>query len=147
MTATAHAILGTVIAAKIGNPIFAVPIALASHFAADLIPHWDVGTNRHKKTKKKLIIESASDVLLSFVVSYGIIFFIFPQTDFFYAFLILIIAQLPDWLMAPYYFFGIREFKWAYLIGKNINKDLDLPWGLINQIAILAAVVYLAKNL
>lgn len=39
MTATAHAIIGTVIAAKVGNPVLAVPIALASHIIADAIPH------------------------------------------------------------------------------------------------------------
>ena len=53
MTATTHALIGTIIAAKIGNPALAIPIAIASHIAADAIPHWDTATNRKKKTFKK----------------------------------------------------------------------------------------------
>jgi len=34
MTATGHAIIGTVIAAKIGNPYLAIPLAIVSHLAA-----------------------------------------------------------------------------------------------------------------
>jgi hypothetical protein len=36
MTATGHALIGTVIAAKIGNYALAIPIALGSHFLADV---------------------------------------------------------------------------------------------------------------
>ena len=54
MTATGHAIIGTVIAVKIGNPALAVPLAIASHIAADAFPHWDEGTNSKKKVRKDL---------------------------------------------------------------------------------------------
>ncbi|MBI2074241.1 MAG: hypothetical protein HYT83_00215 [Candidatus Levybacteria bacterium] len=147
MTATSHAVIGTIIAAKIGNPYLAIPIAIASHIAADLVPHWDVGTNRHKKTKQKIRIDAAIDVIAGFIVSYLLITFLFPQTNLLYAFIIILAAQSPDWLMTPYYFFGIKQFKWAYLLGKATNRDLDKPWGIINQVGIVILLIILAKIL
>ena len=143
MTATGHAIIGTVIAAKIGNPALAIPLAFVSHIAADLVPHWDVGTNRRFKTKKKMRVQAALDVIISFALSYLLIVFLFPTTNLLYAFVIIIAAQAPDWLMTPYYFFGVKQFKWAYEFGKKTNKELDKPWGIIYQVVVLLAVVVL----
>lgn len=52
MTATGHAVIGTVIAATISNPFVAIPLAFVSHLAADSFPHWDSGTHEKEKTKK-----------------------------------------------------------------------------------------------
>ena len=145
MTATGHAIIGTVIAAKIGNPALAIPIAVASHIAADYFPHWDSATNAAKKGTKRVFRESIVDVLLGFIVSYILISFLFPGTNLLYAFIIVIAAQSLDWLMALYYFFGIKQFKWAYKIGKATNIELKEPWGIINQIAVLILLVIFAK--
>lgn len=145
MTATGHAIIGTVIAAKIGNPTMAIPLAIASHVAADYFPHWDFATNRKFKTKERVFKESVADVLFGFLISYLIIYFLFPQANLIYTFLIIIAAQSLDWLMAPYFFWKIKIFKWAYEIGKATNRELNKPWGIINQVAILFILVLLAK--
>ena len=149
MTATAHAVIGTVIAAKIGNPYLAVPIALLSHIAADMIPHWDTATNIDKKGRKRVIIETFFDVLIGFLLSYVLIVFIFPTTVLSYAVLIILASQSFDWLMAPYYFFKIDlpPFNWAYHFQKKFDNELDAPWGIINQIAVLILLVVLAKVL
>ncbi len=145
MTATAHALIGTVIAAKIGNPALAIPLALASHLAADLIPHWDTAFGSPEKDRKRIFWDTVGDVLLGLSLSYSIIVFLFPQTNLLYAFLMIIMAQFPDWLFAPYYFFGWKSFKWAYELGKNTNIDLDKPWGIITQIVTVVLVVLLGK--
>lgn len=145
MTATGHAIIGTVIAVKIGNPQLAVPLAFASHIAADAFPHWDEGTNGKKKSKEKLIKEAVFDVLLGFAISYLIILVLFPQTSLLYAFLIILASQSLDWITAPYYFFGIKPFKIFYKFQKTFDNRMDKPWGIINQVAILALIVILAK--
>ena len=147
MTATSHAIIGTVIAAKIGNPALAIPIALASHVAADMIPHWDtaVNGNGRGKSPKRVFYDTIIDVILGFALSFILIVFIFPQTNLYYAFLIIIVAQLPDWLMAPYYFFKIKFFKWAYDFGKETNSDLDKPWGVVTQAVVVIALIVLGK--
>lgn len=147
MTATGHAILGTIIAAKVANPYLAIPIAIASHIAADIFPHWDTATNARKKTKKRVIVDSFFDLILGFAISFAIIFLLFPQTNLLYVLLVILASQGLDWLMLPYYFFRIKFplFIWAYKFQKSFNHSLDKPWGIINQIAILVLIVILAK--
>lgn len=41
MTATNHALTGAVIALAIDKPLLAIPLALLSHFALDIIPHYN----------------------------------------------------------------------------------------------------------
>lgn len=145
MTAASHAVIGTIIAAKIGNPALAIPIAIVSHIALDAIPHWDTATNRRKKTFKKMFNDSLLDVILGFVLSYLLIFLFFPKTNLVYVFLMIIASQLLDWVTSLYYFFHIKIFKWAYSFQKLFNNDLNLPWGLVTQIILIFALVALAK--
>lgn len=147
MTATGHALIGTVIAAKVGNPIAAIPIAIASHFLADALPHWDTGYHRKTKTKRKFLIESALDVFLGFALSFVVVKFLFPSTNLLYTFVIIIMAQLPDWLTAPYLFFNIKivPFCWFYKMQKVFDSRLGLPWGFINQAAVVIAIIALGK--
>ncbi len=147
MTATGHALIGAVIAAKISNPALAIPIALASHLAADLFPHWDLGTNAKGKSRLRLRTEATLDVIVGFILSYLLIYYIFPTTNISYAFFMIIVSQLPDWLTMPYYFFNIRiqPFVWAYKFQKHFDNRLDKPWGIINQVSAILILVLLAK--
>ena len=147
MTATGHALIGTVIAAKIGNPVLAIPIALASHFAADALPHWDTGYHRAHKSKRKFFLQSFLDVILGFILSYILIILFFPTTSLAYAFFIIIMAQLPDWLTAPYLFFNMKfaPFCWIYKIQKHFDRSLGMPWGIVNQIVIIIFIIALGR--
>lgn len=126
MTATAHAIIGIAIAVKVGNPALAIPVAFASHLAADSIPHWDVATHRHKKEIRRLIFDLFVDVSLSFILSVVILSLLFPKTSLSYAFLIIMASQLLDWITGPYYIldylFKIHPppFSWFYALQKKI---------------------------
>lgn len=145
MTATAHALIGVAIASKLGNPYLAVPIAIASHVAADMVPHWDTNFDRKKMTKIQLKMYAAADVILSFITASGVSLLFFPQTNIFYSLIIVFFAQLPDWFLTPYYFFGIKQFKWAYDFGKATNREAPLPRGIINQIIVVGLVLLIAK--
>ena len=149
MTATGHALIGTVIAAKIGNPVLAIPIAVASHFLADALPHWDTGYHRASKSKRKFFIESFFDVLLGFILSYAVIKLFFPSLNLTYAFLMIIMAQLPDWLTAPYLFFDLKgiPFCWFYKMQKKFDTTKDLPWGFINQAVVVLLIILAGKFL
>lgn len=142
MTATGHALVGTLIAAKFSNPALAVPLTFFSHFVTDMIPHWDTGTDRHKKSRKRLIVESAFDVIFSLFISFLLLRFVFSGTNLLYGFLIVFISQLPDWFVAPYYFFKVNfaPFRLAYLFQKNLNHDLVLPWGILTQILVVVGL-------
>lgn len=147
MTATGHAIIGTVIAAKIGNPALAIPIAVASHVAADYFPHWDTATNRHLKSIQALWRDSIIDTLFGFFIAYALITFVFRGTSPTYTFIIVIAAQALDWLTAPYLFFGwhFPPFIWGYKFQKMFDTKMDKPWGIIGQAAVLIGLVLIAK--
>ncbi len=146
MTATGHAILGTVIAAKVGNPYLAVPLAMLSHIAADAFPHWDTATNYRRKSRFRLFSDSFLDVIISLILPLLIVKFLFPTTDIIYTYAIVFVAQLFDWATAPYYFFNINlpPFTWAYNFQKIFDNRLDKPWGIINQVTILIIITLLA---
>lgn len=147
MTATGHAIIGTLIAAKIGNPALAIPIAIVSHIAADAFPHWDTGTNKKTKTKLRFFTDSFLDVLLSLLLPYIIIHFFFSKTNLGYTYIIVFFAQLLDWITAPYVFFNMKfpPFSWCYRFQKSFDNKLDKPWGIITQTALLLILIILAK--
>lgn len=137
MTATGHALIGTIIAAKIGNPALAVPIAFTSHIIGDFVPHWDVATNRRKKKPNRFVFDIFLDISLGFILSFFLLSLIAPKTNFLYVAFIIIIAQSFDWFTAPYYLFHIKTvpFKWFYTLQKVFDKKLDKPYGIITQIA------------
>jgi hypothetical protein len=147
MTATGHALVGTVIAAKVGNPALAIPIAIASHFLCDALPHWDTGYAREKESKKRFVTATTIDVVLGFVLSYLVIILFFPATSLLYAFAIIITAQLPDWLTAPYLFldWDFPPFNWFYQCQKKFDSSIGLPWGMVNQVVVVIALILLVK--
>lgn len=148
MTATGHAVIGVVIASAVSRPELAIPIALASHVAADLFPHWDPGTNRHAKNHDRFFADAVIDVVASVFITFALVIFLFPKTNLLYAYLIVFASQFLDWLTAPYLFFHIKKpaiFLWAYRFQKLFDNQMDKPWGIIGQVGILAILVILAK--
>ncbi len=140
MTATAHALIGASLAVKITSPQIGIPLAIISHFVADLIPHWDAGTNHRKKSLNRIKIEAAIDVLVGF----ALVFLIFRNlVDPVYLFVMVIAAQLPDWLEAPSWLFGFRvpPFSWLDWLGHKLQSRLQLPWGLVTQIVVVGLML------
>ena len=92
-------------------------------------------------------METFFDIALGFFISYVLLFSLFPQTNPLYTLFIILVSQSFDWLMAPYYFFkiDIAPFNWAYRFQKLFDHELDAPWGIVNQIAVLVLLVTLAK--
>lgn len=146
MTATGHAVVGVVIAAKFSNPFIAIPIAVLSHILCDIFPHWDFGTHWLTKTNRRLFYEALFDVIMSFIVAYLLFIYVFPQTNLIYGFIIVLAAQSLDYLAAPYYMFHIKvpPFSWVYNLSVLTNNPLDKPWGMINQVTVLVLLVLLA---
>ncbi len=147
MTATGHAVIGAVIAAKIGNPALAIPVAIASHVAADAFPHWDIGTNRKSKSHKLFFIESIADLVLSFIAAFLVIQFLNPATSLFYGFIIVIAAQSFDWIAAPYIFlhWDFTPFFQLAKVQKYFDNRLNKPWGVVGQVGILLLLTVIAK--
>lgn len=143
MTATAHALIGASLAVKIANPILAIPLAILSHFIADLVPHWDAGTNHKQKSLNRLKLEATADVLLGF----ALVYLIFRNlVDPAYLFVMVIAAQSPDWLEAPSWMFNIKipPFSWLDWLGHKLQTRMQLPWGLVIQVVIVGLLVVYA---
>ncbi len=145
MTATAHALIGASLASKITNPVIGIPIAIASHFIADLVPHWDAGTNHRTKSTLRLKVEAVFDVLLGF----ALVIILFKSQTFqnpVYMFSMVISAQLPDWLAAPDYMFNLKipPFSWMQKIGHETQTRMQLPWGLVTQVVTVGLLVIFA---
>lgn len=143
MTATAHALIGASLAVKVANPALGIPLAILSHFIADLVPHWDAGTNHKRKTKLRLATEATFDVLLGF----ALVFLLFRNhVNLNYLFVMVISAQLPDWLKTPSDIFGLHvpPFSWIDWISHKTQWRLQLPWGLVTQIAVVGIILFLA---
>lgn len=145
MTATSHALIGASLATIIPNPIIGIPAAFLSHFIADLIPHWDAGTNNKKKTALRLKIEATLDVLLGFALVV-ILFHTQVFANPIYMFSMVLTAQLPDWLAAPDYMFNFKfpPFSWMQKIGHETQTRMQLPWGLVTQVVIVGSLVIVA---
>jgi len=149
MTAAGHAVIGAIIAAKFGNPYIAIPIAIGSHILADMVPHWDVGVIFQKnKNRKELFIYSALDVVVGFLFSFLILFLFFPSTNPAYAFIIIIMSQLLDWVTIPYFLFDFKfpPFTWLENFQEFFNRSYSHNvWGVVTQAA--AVIIFLALSI
>lgn len=138
MTATGHALIATLLVAKFQNPYISLPLAFASHFACDILPHWDAGTHRREKTKKQLFFEATLDVVVS-IISASIFYAYLGGENYILLYVAVFISQLPDWLTAPYLILHIKHplaawSKSTYKLQHALNNQLDKPWGIITQI-------------
>jgi len=104
MTATNHALSGALIGAVITQPLLAIPLAFASHFILDAIPHFgldDIGGHTDKKNVKlfhKILLVDTLLLLAVFVWLYSI-------GASWLVFVCAIVAGSPDFVWAYRYIF------------------------------------------
>lgn len=142
MTATGHALVAALIVAKFPNPYIALPASFVSHFALDLIPHWDTGLHHREKTKNMMLFESGVDVAVSIIASYVLYHSVLGGTENVVFLASVIVSQLPDWITAPYLILKSQKenvisklSKSMYRIQHHVNSRLDQPWGIVTQVA------------
>lgn len=154
MLETPHVFIGAAIATKIPNPLIAIPLAFASHFVLEMVPHWNPHLNTETEkygypTKKSIIITAVDSSLALFCGSF-IAYQALPNwehaaTIFFACFA----AVLPDVLECPYFFLKVKTKaikKWV-LLQKSIQSDAKVVPGVISQLlTIFAAIVWITTN-
>lgn len=148
MTATAHAIVGGLIATQFPHaPFLAFGLSVVSHVIMDCIPHWDVGTNWEKRSKSQTGILAILETL--FGLSFGTFLF-WQHTPALTLFSGIVGAEILDWLEAPWFiFFGnqtnnvmgnhpssLQKFFFSvYKIQEDwFHKRAQAPFGIITQI-------------
>lgn len=147
MTATGHALVATLLIAKFPDPAICLPLSFASHFACDIIPHWDSGTHHHDKTKERLFFEAGLDVIASIVLSV-LLYMALGGGNYIVLFIGIFLSQLPDWLTAPYFIFHMKSrlvvwSKYTYKLQHRLNSRLDKPWGIVTQVVTVVGLYFL----
>lgn len=142
-----HTVVGAAIAAKVGNPALALPLALASHFALDLLPHWNPHLNTELKSfgrvTQKTTLFVATDVVLSLAGGLLIASTVLPdQNHFVIVILGAFMGVLPDAIEAPHFFLGARWAPVERLLRfqKSIQNDAPPFLGILTQVLLLGAV-------
>lgn len=153
MLETPHVFIGAAIASKIPNPLIAIPLAFASHFIMEMIPHWNPHLNSETEkfgqpTRRSTVI-TAIDSTLALTAGSFIAYQALP--DIGQAILILacsFASVLPDVLEGPYFFLKMRTTwikKWI-AFQKSLQNDTTAFWGLLTQLATIAAIIFWLRN-
>lgn len=152
MLELAHALTGGVIAYKIGNPALALPLAFVSHFAVDLLPHWNPHLAKEKKrfgcVSKKTTFLVVIDCLIGLTLGLFLAFKALP--DIRRMFLVIagcFLAILPDLIEAPFFFLNQK----GKFIKKLVNFQSKIQYGvhfwpgMLFQALYISALLYLAR--
>jgi len=153
MLETPHVFIGAAIARAIPNPFIAIPLAFASHFILETIPHWNPHLNTETQkfgspTKRSTAI-TAVDSTLALASGSFIAYHALPNSS--QAILVLaccFFAVLPDVMEGPYFFLHMKTEWIKKWIGfqKSLQNDTTVFWGLVTQVlTILAAILWLKK--
>ena len=149
MLETPHVVVGAAIAIKVANPALALPLALASHFILERVPHWNPHLNTEKekygrptaKSTKIVIVDTTLALLAGFYIASQVL----PDTRHF----IVIIAAsffsvLPDVVEGPYFFFNVKTalIKRWIKFQKSLQVDTTIIPGLATQIVIILAAFW-----
>lgn len=144
-----HTVVGAAIAAKVGNPALALPLALASHFVVDMLPHWNPHLNKELKEHGRVTTRStvfvAVDVVGSLFAGSAIASTVLPDiTHFWIVILGAFLAVLPDVVEAPYFFLRKEYAFVGRLIAfqKSIQNDAPPLVGIATQIVLVAAALW-----
>ena len=138
MTTSNHALAGTLIALAVKEPAAAIPMAFASHFLLDSIPHYGhpgIGYKELIKQRRTFIFEGIGLLGLVFLIASG-------AWGWNLALLCAVMACLPDLEWPIWYVLYERRGKpvprnpWT-----NFHKRIQLEYhgGVYVEIAIFAA--------
>jgi len=142
-----HTLFGALIGIKIQNPFISLPLAFASHFALDLIPHWNPSLYSeyeqfgHPKKSSTLII--IFDTVISLISGILIATTVLPDIKrFIVVLLACFLAVLPDVIEGPFFFFSL---KWPILIKiidfqRGHQGKAKLPWGMVTQLVAIIII-------
>ncbi len=153
MLETPHVFIGAAIATAIPNPFIAIPLAFASHFVLEMVPHWNPHLNSETvkfggPTRRSTFItgvDSAIALLAGSFIAYKAL----PNLSHVMTILICCFASvLPDVMEGPYFFLHMKNTlikKWINF-QKSLQNDTGPILGMLTQVAtIIAAILWLKK--
>lgn len=141
MTATNHAATGAVLALAVQHPFIAFPLALASHFMLDVLPHYGVPYDKrpHHQTFGRVL---AIDAVMLPVTAIALLFI--ADAAWWVVLIAMFLAICPDFVWVYRYW---REKKGLVLAKNKFTywhariQWGERPWGWIVEIAWYVLIV------
>ena len=150
MIGTNHLATGAVIALAVHNPLLALPLAFASHFVLDSVPHFGFKTDgfatvfKHKISYFALSLEVVMFVLLAYLIRNAGV----------WVFVGALVAGSPDSVWLARYFVWERQGKNppSYTNGPLTRfhgkiQWCERPWGLVVDIIWLCTMTFAITKL
>ncbi len=137
MILTTHALAGTIVASMIPNhPVLGFGLALASHYALDMIPHWEYKMRTESEDLNVIhkiswrdnntyldILTVKADALVGILLSVGFLLLIGGFN--WYTLAVGVIAGvLPDFLQFAHIIHSHRPFRWTQKIHDFFHADI-----------------------
>jgi hypothetical protein len=152
MTGVNHGLTGAVIAVTVKKPELAIPLAFLSHFAQDLIPHWDYGTgkNHDKLFSRRFNTFLAADFILALIIM-AFLGGAFPEQKWL-IWACMAAAASPDLLWGYYYLYLEKIKKRKVRLNKLSALIVRIEWsmgapGIIVELAWFIGFGYLILSL
>jgi hypothetical protein len=121
MTASNHVVTGAVIAVAVGQPILALPLAFASHFVLDVLPHYGADNHTSRLFLYSLVVDMG--IAASFLL-----YLVLQQPDsWLLLFACAVLAASPDLLWLPYWVLELRGKPKP--LGKVAHWLAKIQWG------------------
>lgn len=144
MTATNHALTGSLIGLIVGSPWLAIPLAFGSHFVLDAIPHF--GVSDTKLNSRLFTLYLVLDALL--VLALFTCIAVLQPTSWVAAFCGAIAATSPDLMWLPDYVRAhkgkaLAKHRHIVLFHKNIQW-FERPIGVFVEVAWSIGLVILS---
>ena len=145
----AHTAVGATIAAKIPNPLIAIPLAFLSHFLLDFIPHWNPSlyteTKKLGQPSRKSNIIVILDVIASLILGFFIASRFWPNWQ--RSTIILLacfVAVAPDVIEGFYFYLKVKTPFLEKLIAFQHAHQFNIRVipGLLTQLITLAVCLY-----
>lgn len=154
MLSTPHVIVGLAIAKTIPNPIVAIPTAFFSHFALEMIPHWNPHLNTEMRTYGRLTNRTIGVIALDTLTAAGTALYVsnlVSNGDSYMMYTMLassVAAIAPDLFEVPYFFLHLKNslLSWWLRIQKSIQSDAEPLIGILTQVTVsLGALWWIFK--
>jgi hypothetical protein len=154
MLETPHVAVGAAIAAKIPNPFIAIPLAFASHFVLDAVPHWNphivTETKKYGMPTRKSFTIIVTDSILALAFGSFIAYQALPNTGHALTILAASLASvLPDLAESPYFFLKKKNMnlpKGFVDFHRSLQTHSDTLWGVVTQLSMIAAAILWIRN-
>jgi hypothetical protein len=141
MTASNHVAAGAVIAALIAQPAVAIPIAFASHFVMDALPHYG-DSNKHSWLNRNFKYVLGIDLLITIIFLVALV--IVQPASWVLLVICGLVAVSPDVLWVPYFLADLKHEQREHSKLAKILKWIqwgEHPWGIYLEIAVFAVLL------